>query len=283
MSSTLEVRLDDRLRVAGALLAASEWPEREQSVKAYKAHRVADGAHKYFSPHHDHPAVRGALTLVGAGEGLSQLFGHALNASWPASIPVEDFSAAAHPENFWAETQADWQEAEADAREVAARADLGKFLDDLFGPQARKLVFVPNLLFPGQRFVVASSASEVVVCLPPPLAWGTSPPWRYNERPDEVLAKLSEAFAHFLFEASALADLKPRAEVFALASAVLFLRQAEGEAAGDQFMVMEKKTRGLKNLPAVVAALEPILADRRAGKSGGFADYSPRLVGALQG
>jgi len=62
---------------------------------------------------------------------------------------------------------------------------------------------------------------------------------------------------------------------------VLFLRQAEGDAAGDQFMVMEKKTRGLKNLPAVVAALETVLADRRAGKYAGFVDYLPQLP--LQG
>ncbi len=281
MSSTIEVRLDDRLRVAGALLAASDWPEREQAVKAYKAHRVADAAHKYFAPHREHPAVQGALALVGAGDGLGQLYGYALNASWPASIPVEDFKSAAQPENFWAETQADWQEAETDAREVMTRADLGKFLDDLLGAQTRKLIFVPNLLFPGQRSVAASSAGEGVVCLPPPLAWGTSHPWRYQERPDEVLAKLSEAFARFLFEAAASAELKPRAELFALAAAVLFLRQAEGDAAGDQFMVMEKKTRGLKNLPVVVAALEPILADRRAGKYAGLGDYVAQLP--LQG
>jgi len=286
MSSTVEVRLDDRLRLAGALLAASDWPEREQAAKAYKAHRVADNAHKYFAPHREHPAVQGALALVGAGEGLGPLYAHALNTSWPASLPAEEFKSAAHPEDFWAETQADWQEAETDAREVMTRADLGKFLDDLFGAQTRKLIFVPNLLFPGQRSVAASSAGEGVVCLPPPLAWGTSPPWRYNERPDEVLAKLSEAFARFQFEnglPAAHAALQPRAEVFALASAVLFLRQAEGDAAGDQFMVMEKKTRGLKNLPAVVGALEPILADRRAGKYGGFADYVPQLVRVLQG
>lgn len=286
MSSIIEVRLDDRLRVAGALLAASEWPEREQSAKAYKAHRVADSAHRYFSPHQAHPAVRGALALAGADDGLSQLYGHALNATWPVNIPAEDFVAAAHPENFWAETEADWQEAEGDAREVAARADLGRFLDDVFGPSlgTRKLVFVPNLLFPGQRSVTAGSASEAVVCLPPPLAWGTSPPWRYKERPDEVQAKLSEAFTRFLFEdglPAAHAALQPAAEVFALASAVLFLRQAEGDSAGDQFMVMEKKTRGLKNLPTVVAALEAVLADRRAGKYGGFADYLPQLP--LQG
>jgi len=58
---------------------------------------------------------------------------------------------------------------------------------------------------------------------------------------------------------------------------VLFLRQAEGEAAGDQFMVMEKKTRGLKNLPTVVMTLESILADRRAGKYAGVADFLPQL------
>jgi len=280
MSSIVEVRSDERLRLAGALLAAGEWPEREQAVKAYKAHRVADAAHKYFAPHHEHPAVKGAHALAGQGEGLGQLYGHALNATWPANIPAEDFKAAARPEQFWAETQSEWQAAEAEAREVMTRADLGQFLDDLFGPQTRKLIFVPNLLFPGRQAVATSSASEAVVALHPPIAWGTSHPWRYDERSDEVMAKLSEAFARFLFEdglPAAHAALKPHAEVFALAASVLFLRQAEGEAAGDQFMVMEKKTRGLKNLPTVVMALESILADRRAGKYAGVADFLPQL------
>jgi len=286
MSSAIEVRLDDRLRVAGALLAASEWPEREQAVKAYKPHRVAEHAHRYFAPHSSHPAVGGALAMAGDGTGLGALFTHALNGSWPGELGlhVTSFRSVANLETFWAETQADWDQARADTEEVMTRADLRQFLIDLFGPPSRAFVLVPNLLYPGQRSIAASSASEAVVCLPPPLAWGTSPPWRYKERPDEVLAKLSEAFARFLFEdglPAAHAALQPRAEVCALASAVLFLRQAEGDAAGDQFMVMEKKTRGLKNLPAVVAALEMVVADRRAGKYGGFADYLPQLP--LQG
>ena len=284
MSSTLQVRVDDRLRAAGALLAAGAWPEREQAAKAYKPHRVAESAHKFFAPQREHPAVLGALSLAGQGEGLGRLYGHALNGDWAEDIAVEAFIGAARPEDFWAETQADWQEAENDARAVMARADLAQFLDDLLGPQARQLVLVPNLLFPGRQSVAASSAAEVVVCAPPPQAWGTSPPWRYSERPDEVLAKVSEAFAHSLFEAGlppAHAALRPRAEAFALAAAVLFLRQAEGEAAGDQFMVMEKKTRGLKSLPALVAALEPVLAGRRAGKFNTFEDYLPELSGVL--
>jgi hypothetical protein len=112
--------------------------------------------------------------------------------------------------------------------------------------------------------------------VPPPLAWGTSLPWRYSERPDESLAKISETFARGLFEALAPAELHTKGEVFALAASVLFLRRAEGEAAGDQFMVMERKTRGLKNLPAVVAALEPLV-----GKHATLADYLPQIAAQL--
>ncbi len=57
MSTSIQVRLDERLQLAGALLAASDWPEREQTVKAYKAHRVAEAAHKVFAAHSAHPAV----------------------------------------------------------------------------------------------------------------------------------------------------------------------------------------------------------------------------------
>ena len=61
--------------------------------------------------------------------------------------------------------------------------------------------------------------------------------------------------------------------------AVLFLREAEGPAAGDQYLVMEKKARGLKTLPAAVAALEPLLAARRAGQyPGGVRDYAGQLT-----
>jgi hypothetical protein len=286
MSPSVQVRIDDRLRLAGALLAAGDWPEREQAAKAYKPHRVAEQAHRHFAPHSSHAAVVGAAALVGEGAGLNLLYTHALNGNWPADWGnhLAGFREATKLEEFWNETHADWFQAEGDARDVLARADLGQFLDDLLGPQTRALVFFPNLLFPGRQPVVVGAAGEVVVCAPPPLAWGTSPPWRYSERPDEVLAAVSEGFARFLFEDGLPpehAALKPQAEAFALAAAVLFLRQAEGQAAGDQFMVMEKKTRGLPHLPALVAALEALLADRRAGRLAGLADYAPQLAAHL--
>ncbi len=282
--SPITVRIDKGVRLAGALLAAGDWPDYEQTVKPYKSHRVAEHAHKHFASYAGHPAVIAARMMVGDGSGLTTLFTHALNADWPADVTtlLADFQSVAKPDEFWAETQADWAQAESDGREIAARADLRQFLTDVFGSLAREITLVPNLLFPGLLSITLQTATEVALIQPPPKAWGTSPPWRYNERPDEVEAALAEAYARHLFETSLPADqtaLKPHAGVFALAAAVLFLRQAEGEAAGDQFMMMEKRTRHLPKLPAVVMALEPLLADRRAGKYAGFADYLPQLAG----
>jgi hypothetical protein len=273
---TIEVRIDDRLRVAGALLAASDWAEHEQRVKPYRPHHTAEVAHKYFAPQGGHAAAQAARKLAGSGEGLNQLYAHALNGDWPAGFDVEAFQSEANAAAFFEEHQADWAQAEGDAREVLARADLRQFLFDVFGAQARALVCVPQLLYPGRQSAWCASANEMVVCVPPPLAWGTSLPWRYNERPDESLAKISEAFGRCLFEDLAPDDLKAKNEIFALAASVLFLRQAEGEAAGDQFMVMERKTRGLKNLPAVVTALEPLV-----GQHAALADYLPQIASQL--
>jgi hypothetical protein len=272
MSASIAVRLDERLQLAGALLAAGDWPEHEQTVKAYKAHRVAEAAHKAFAAHGAHPAVLAARALAGAGEGLDRLYAQALNGDWPGELGAQtaDFAALAGLAGFLAEHAADFAQAEADARAVLARADLRQFLVDLAGPQTRTLVFAPNLLFPGRQRVACASAAEIVVASHPPIAWGSSHPWRYHERPDESLALISEAFARFLFAQAGAAQ----AEVWGAAGAVLFLRQAEGEAAGDQYLVMEKKARGLKTLPAAVAALEPILAARRAGQyPAGAKDY----------
>lgn len=266
MSVTL--RTDDRLRLAGCLLAASDWPEHEQRVKAYQAHRVAEAAHLFFAPQRDHPAVQAARQLAGDGAGLPALFAHALSESWPAEIAaaVQGFAATTRLTDFYAEHAAGFAQAEADARAVLDRVTLRGFLVDLFGADERAYVFVPNLLYPGRQPVVCSSASEVVMSAPPPIAWGSSPPWRYSERPDEALAVIAEAFARFRFAEQLPADLQPRAEALGVAAAVLCLREAEGQEAGDQLLVMQKKTRGLKELPTLVAALETILADRRAGR-----------------
>ncbi len=250
----ITLRIQDEWRTAGALLAAGPWPEIEQAAKPYKPHRVAEQAIRQLKSFNAHPAVLEVQNIVGDGAGLSALYAQATRGWGALASPVSDFATRADLSALWADSQADWTQAEADAQAVLARADLAGFLDRALGVQHR--VIYPNLLLPGLRHVSATVDEGVVLAAPPPKAWGTSPPWRYSERHDEALAAWCEALA-----LAALAPLHPgRAEVLALALTVLFLRQAEGSAAGDQFMVMEKKTRQLKDLPAQVMALEAALS-----------------------
>ena len=260
--STVSVRVDDRLRLAGCLLAAGDWPEWEQARKPYKPHRVAEGARRSLLAHRQHPAVGAAHVLAATGEdGLSALFAQALAGAWPAQLAEQaaDFTATARPEAYWASTDADWRTAEADLRALLAAAGLREFLAGLFGGLAGELVVYPNLLYPGRQAVVSLAAGELVLGQPPPPAWGSSAPWRYGERPDEVLGELAEGFARGLLQlrpAGELAGLSPAGQAaLPLAAAVLFLRQAEGPAAADQYMMVAQRMRGLPRLAAMVKGL----------------------------
>jgi hypothetical protein len=247
--SLVTVRLDDRLRLAGALLAAGDWPEHEQSQKPYRPHRLAEAARRALAAQHDHPAVAAAQNLEPA-----RLLRHALAGDWPEPLAeqVSDFAAGADVAEFFAASETEWQAACADLTTVLARGDLAAFLAELFGGLDTALAVHPNLLYPGQRAVAVEAVGQIVLSQPPPPAWGASPPWRYSERPDEVLGAVAEGLARPVFEQAEAA--KPA--TWALAAAVVFLRRTEGDDAADQLMLMEKKARQLPRLPELVAELQ---------------------------
>ena len=242
------VRVDERLRLAGCLLAAGDWPEREQSLKPYRPHRLAEAARRALAAQRTHAAVEATRDLEPA-----RLLAHALADDWPEPmrLPVADFAADTDVARFCVESEADWQAARTDLESVLARADLASFLARMFGDLDRTLVVHPNLLFPGRQAIAVRAVDEIVLSQPPPSAWGASPPWRYGERPDEVLGAVAEGLARPLFEQAQA----PEPAVLALAAAVLFLRQAEGAEAADQFILMEQRARKLPQLPGLVEAL----------------------------
>ncbi|MEP7357041.1 MAG: hypothetical protein ABI847_07365 [Anaerolineales bacterium] len=255
--TAVTVRVDDRLRLVGWLLAAGDWPTWEQARKPYRPHRVAEGTRRSLAAHRQHPAVLWAQTLAASSEaGLSALFAHALAGDWPdeAAGLMADF-AAAQPQAAWVEPGPDWQAAADSLQAVLAGAGLGEFLEDIFGGLPGTLVVFPNLLYPGHEAVAVCAAGELVLSQPPPPAWGSSTPWHYDARRDEVLASLAEGFARGLL--ALRPDLGPLSlTALPVAVAVLFLRQAEGEAAADQFMLVEQRMRRLPKLAAIVAALQ---------------------------
>jgi hypothetical protein len=258
--SPVLVRVDERLRLAGCLLAAGDWPEREQGLKPYRPHRLAETARRALAGQHAHPAVAAAGGLEPA-----QLFTCALAGDWPVGGAAADFGARVEVDQFWVESAAEWQAARADLESVLARGDLAAFLAAMFGGLDQALVVHPNLLYPGRQAVSVQAGDEIVLSQPPPSAWGASPPWRYSERPDEVLGAVAEGLARPLFD-RAQPDQAP---ALALAAAVLFLRQAEGPDAADQFMLMEQRARKLPQLPGLVEALGEgkIVIHQRGAKS----------------
>jgi hypothetical protein len=259
--SQLRVVVDEGLLLAGALLAAGAWPELEQAARPYKPHRAAEAARRELARMRAHPAVMAAEAVAGRpGEGdVGELFGAAIDGAWPEEVAahLDNFAAQAQVEHLREAALGDWEAAQADLSGVLGRAGLGAFLARLLGPELPPITVFPNLLYPGSESVTALTARGWLLCLPPPLAWGTSPPWRYGERPDEVLARAAEHLARAIMR-QALPEA--RAGMFGLAAAVLCLRAAEGAEAADQFMLMERRTRKLPGLPGVVATL--------AGKEG---------------
>jgi len=244
----IDVHTDLRVLRAGALLAASGWPEREQRERAYQPHRVALAAQRLFVAHAAEPAVAAAEVAA-----ASDMVGY-----WRAALTGEPAELAGL-DGFIAEHRADLAAAEQDLEGVLAERDLTVLLMQLFA-RPMLLAATPNLLYPGRAAVGVATAVDLVAVVPPPIAWGSSTPWRYSERPDETLAAVAQAFGSALVADGALAQvgvpLAPDDHAAVPAAvAVLALRTFEGAAAADQYQVLAKRTLGLLTLPGVVAAL----------------------------
>lgn len=268
---SVTVRLDDRARTLGAILALSDWPDREQVEKAYQPHRVAVKIREARHLSAAHPSVSAVQRMMTDGKTVQQLYQAALLPDLEIESHLIHFATGARASAFWAETADDWNEARADAQKVFERADLPAFLNRLFGAMTRQPTFIPNLLYPGRQTVtVGPFGGEVVALVPPPPAWGASPPWRYAERPDETLATACLAFCRFIFDDLVAANCEPlvsvaglhrAGELFSLAATGLFLHEAEGASASGSFLMLERKTRKLDALPAAIRALEQRLAE----------------------
>lgn len=250
----IDVHTDLRVLRAGALLAAGGWPVREQRERAYQPHRVALAAQRYFAAHANAPEVFAADAAAAVD----------LNAYWHDALTGEPAELPGL-EGFIDEHRADLAAAETGLAAVLETRDLTVLLMQLFARPVL-LAATPNLLFPGRQVIGVATAVDVVAVVPPPIAWGSSTPWRYDERPDETLAAVAQAFGSALVADGSLeqvgAPITPedRGAVPA-AVAVLALRDFEGQAAADQYQVLARRTLGLTGLPGVVAALSDWLGD----------------------
>jgi hypothetical protein len=194
--SDVEVRLDDRVRLMSALLAATDFPEKSQRRKPHGTHAHARATRKLLGDHAQHPAVQTTQALLDQSTPLEALFKLALRLSLPdlqlsGEAPtwmpagyldkIRDFYNVTQLANWWQRERGVWDKAVTEAQHVFVATDFREFLlpfvDEIHG----EFVFIPNISYPTNYELGLRLDNELICIAPPPLAWGDNPPWPYDE------------------------------------------------------------------------------------------------------
>src|SRR5690606_1800634 len=126
-SHDVHVRLDDRVRLMSALLAATDFPEKSQRRKPHGTHAHARATRKLVGDSAQHPAVQTTQALLDQSTPLEALYTLALNLSLPdvqlttdapAWMPlgyiekVRDFYTTTDLAHFWHQERHLWEKAQ---------------------------------------------------------------------------------------------------------------------------------------------------------------------------
>jgi hypothetical protein len=249
---TLQVGLNSRARLFTAVLAASDWPAREQARKPHKVHAQAKKVRDWVAPQRQHIAVQQVNAALADGHSPAALLQAALMEEWP---DLDDFArAAALDDAFWSAQEPVWQEAVADLQTVFQSVALVPFLRALALPGTpAQFRLLPNLFFPALTPLPTAVNDEWALLLPPPQAWGTSPPWPYAEDPGWVVGVVCAAFVNRLLAAQAPAYTARDLLLQTHALTALCLERELDELEGQAYMLRMKKAADLPDLPQTIA------------------------------
>lgn len=274
----IKVEIKDRTRLVMAVLAASDWPQHEQSQRTHAVHAHAKETRRFVQPYASHPAVIYANDAIARNVPLSDLFAAALRSTWPELHPYEQMPGplldgkwvqllheflrdTAVAERFWSPHRALWDEAVADLADIFAASPLLSYLTTLTQrPLPQTVIVMPNLVFPALQTVLAETKQNLYVIVPPPLAVGESPPWPFREDPPTVQVAVCHALIDHLL-ADTLANLDDtQAATLLHAITTLFLETAVDEGEAMAYLVRAKKQHKLPTLPLVVENLRQQLS-----------------------
>ena len=273
--SDQQIMVDNRARLVSAVLATGRWPTLEQARKPHAAHQHAKQTRVFTEPFAEHKAVVLADAFLADHEDPTPLFAAALACDWPTFTVAEQLPAGLNLEPwpealmdfytdtaiaafFWADHEDAWQQAETELRQIFQGRDLAAFAARLSSqPLSQPLQICPNLAFPALQTIAVANEGGNYLLLPPPQAWGESPPWPYAEGEDWVLAECCYCLSELLLplpEPDRQTDL-------AHAATVLFLEEALDEPSAQAYLVRTKIEMNRPELPAAVNKLRAWLAD----------------------
>ena len=310
------VKLDDRVRLMSAVLAATDYPEKAQKLKPHGTHSHARATRKRLSEFSSHPAVQSTQTLLEEGTPLEALFALVMVMDWPtlkiAQLPtfvptgynaqLRDLYEKARLSEFWEEERAAWDKSVNESKTVFSNTGIKPFFEPFFGNVKEELWFMPSVSYPTSYDVGFQIHNQLICIAPPPLAWGDSPPWPYDETTmithsysaaitafgDILLRNFLRAHARELedivtvelplsdqFKAQYPSWEEQFATLFLSALVTMYLEEHVDEKEYKSHMLMEKKVRGLTNLPGVVSVMRRYLQEVGGDKYSNLIEFLP--------
>lgn len=196
IASDIRIRIDDRIRLIGALLSMTRYPTDIQNTRPHGTHVHARATRRVLGDMSGDAAVAQAQRMLDSGTPLETLFTLALHLN-PATLDVErplpgwvpadwaanlkEFNRKAHLGAWFTKERAVWEKAQSEAESAFAKVAFKPILSQFFDTIPSGLVFIPTLLYPSEREITIQFGDDLICIAPPPLAWGDNPPWPYND------------------------------------------------------------------------------------------------------
>ncbi len=317
----VKVTIDNRARLISAVLAATNWPDKEQARKRHRAHAHARNTGRRVETQSKHPAVHTLQMLLDHGTPLEAIFTYVLSLSWPGLEPsarlpwvpdhwaaeLRDFLAVNDLEAWWSEENDTWQLAQEQTQKVVHGIDFHNFFKPFVGPVTEELLLMPNISYPSDREIGVRLDGRLFCLVPPRIAWGDNEPWPFDEDNAHIIRGALSQYARLLmvtYLRQQAAEIAPttttplpisdefRAKyptwgdqftaLFVAGAVAIFLEETIGQPEAKAYILMENKVNGLKILPGVVNVLKRYLSEYEDGKYTHFVEYLPNFSKTLR-
>ncbi len=319
VSSDVSVKLDDRVRLMSAALAATRYPEQAQSRRPHGTHAHARATRKHLTAYADHQAIRALQNLLDQGAPLEAIFTLALVLrdgkidKPPRWMPpdwddqLRRFQAAADLAQWWQEEEVAWQKALTDATKMFAPVNFKPFLQPFLGEITERLIFIPNISYPTDQELGLRLGGDLVCIAPPRLAWGDSPPWPYDEDPAHIYRSALTQYGRLLMvnflraHADQIAEVAETplpitdqfkalyptwaeqfANLFVAGAVAIYLEDHVSQAEANAYVLMERKVHGLEMLPGVISVFRRYTTELESGRYTGLIDLLPNFSKQLR-
>jgi len=304
-ASDITIKIDDRIRLLSVALSATTHPEQAQQKKRHQPHAHARATRKYVldNGHASHPAIEGLQQMLDRNVPLEALFTLVMLFDWSQKMSIKalpawvadnwnkhlwDFYEKAEIQSYWDNESNVWDQAESQSRRVFQTVQFHEFLSPFVGDFEENLIFMPNLCYPADENIGIRVGNDLIAITPPPLAWGDSPPWPFDEETllnHSYRATLTE-YGRLLLKAylgkhpEALEQASQKEmpvnenfkkqyptwedqfiALFVSAAVAMYLEDYMNKAEAKSYILMEKKVRGMTILPGTVSVMRRYLQE----------------------